>query len=62
MTEQLRQIIRSDKRPPAHIADAAGLNKSILSRFLAGSSLSSDNFDRLAALYDLKLTKRRKGY
>lgn len=62
VTAQLRRIIETDRRAPADIARASGVDKSILSRFLHGAGLTSDNLDRLAAHYGLRLTKPRKGH
>lgn len=61
MTAQLRQIVQTDKRLPSHIAEASGVDKSIISRFLHGAGLTSDNIDKLAAHYGLRFTRARKG-
>lgn len=61
VTDQLRQIIETDKRRPSHIAEESGVDKSIISRFLHGSGLTSDNLDKLAAHYGVRLTHTRKG-
>ena len=62
MSEQLRQIIESDKRPASHIAKASGVDPAVLSRFRHGGMLNSDNLDKLAAHYGVRLTRARKGH
>lgn len=61
MSQQLRQIIESDKRPASEIAKASGVDESVLSRFRHGGMLNSNNLDKLAAHYGLRLTRTRKG-
>ena len=60
MTEQLREAIRASRQTPAAIARDTGVAKSVLSRFLNGADLRSDNLDRLAGHLDLRLVKRRQ--
>lgn len=61
VSEKLRQVIESDKRPASQIAKASGVDPSVLSRFRHGGMLNSDNLDKLAAHYGLRLTRARKG-
>ena len=59
-TEVLRQAIERDARSCYAIGKAADIEQSTLSRFRAGSMISSATFDRLCDVLDLRLVPRRR--
>ena len=64
ISDQLREMLRSDKRSLYALAEASAINRGNLTRFLAGdSALSGPSIDRLAEALGVKLiqTRRRPG-
>jgi ribosome-binding protein aMBF1 (putative translation factor) len=67
LSDQLRRAIESSGMSRYAIAKAIGLDQSVLSRFMAGTSgLSVQNLDRLGMLLKLKIvaedeTEKTKG-
>ena len=59
-TEVLRQAIERDPRSCYAIGKAADVEQSTLSRFRAGSTISSATFDRLCDVLDLRLVPHRR--
>jgi plasmid maintenance system antidote protein VapI len=59
LSEQLRDRIATSRLSPYELAQASGVDRSVLSRFLAGKrSLTLDTVDKLAAVLDLRLEGR----
>lgn len=60
-SDLLKSAIKSDGRSLNRIAQEAGINVSLLSRFTAGRrAITSTTMDRLVAVLDLELRPRRK--
>lgn len=61
LIEQIRDYVRDSDLPQNEIAERLGVDKSRVSRFIAGkSALSAKNLDALFELLGLKLTKARR--
>jgi plasmid maintenance system antidote protein VapI len=61
MSEILRQAVRDSGLPLLRIAQAAGVERASLSRFVRGErTLRLDMADRLAAYFGLELRKRQR--
>jgi hypothetical protein len=61
MSDQLREAVRASGQLPSEVADGAGVARSVLVRFMAGTTeMRTGNVDRLAAYLGLEL-KARKG-
>jgi plasmid maintenance system antidote protein VapI len=59
ISEQLRERIATSKLSPYELAQAAGVDRSVLSRFLTGKrSLTLDTVDKLADVLNLRLEGR----
>jgi plasmid maintenance system antidote protein VapI len=59
ISEQLRDRIATSRLSPYELAQASGVDRSVLSRFLAGKrSLTLDTVDKLAAVLDFRLEGR----
>lgn len=59
-SDQLRRIIRAQAPSLYRLAENAGVDRSVLSRFLAGKrSLTIDTLDRLAASLKLRIVAGR---
>lgn len=59
-SDLLKAAIRNDGRSLNRIAQEAGINTSLLSRFTAGRrAITSVTMDRLVAVLDLELRPRR---
>ena len=59
LSAQLRERITSSPLSPYELAEASGVDRSVLSRFLAGKrSLTLDTVDKLAAVLNLRLEGR----
>jgi plasmid maintenance system antidote protein VapI len=57
LSEQLRDEIGSAKVSAYELAEASGVDRSVLSRFLAGKrTITLETADRLAEVLKLKLT------
>jgi transcriptional regulator with XRE-family HTH domain len=61
VSQQLREFIAICGMTRYQIAKLTGIEQSVLSRFMAGSSLRSDNVDKIAAILGLELTRRKRG-
>ena len=62
LSEQLKQAIRDSSYTVYRIGQETGVDKSQLSRFLAGKrTLSMQSVDRIAEFLRLKLTTTKKG-
>ena len=62
ITGQIRAIIDSRRLTAYSVATDAGINPSILSRFLTGErTMSADSIDAVCATLGLKLTETRRG-
>ena len=61
ISDQLREILRAEKRSLYALAEAAQVNRGNLTRFLAGdSALSGPSIDRLADALGVKLIQTRR--
>ena len=61
MTEVLRAAIRESGEPLLRIAQASGVQRASLSRFVAGTtSLRLDVADKLAAYFGIRVVLQRK--
>ena len=59
LSEQLRDQIGSAKISAYELAEASGVNRSVLSRFLAGKrTITLETADRIAEVLRLQLTGR----
>ena len=58
VSESLRAAIRESGRTQADIARATGINQSVISRFMAGDGLRSENLDVLAEHFRLVLVEK----
>jgi len=59
ISEQLRDQIATSKLSPYELAEASGVDRSVLSRFLAAKrSLTLDTVDKLAEVLKLRLEGR----
>jgi plasmid maintenance system antidote protein VapI len=59
ISEQLRDRIATSRLSPYELAEASGVDRSVLSRFLAGKrSLTLDTVDKLAEVLKLRLEGR----
>jgi plasmid maintenance system antidote protein VapI len=59
ISEQLRDRIATSPLSPYELAEASGVDRSVLSRFLAGKrSLTLDTVDKLAAVLKFRLEGR----
>ena len=59
ISEQLREAIGKSDMSPYELAEAANVNRSVLSRFINGHrSITLETLDRLAEVLALKLTAR----
>jgi plasmid maintenance system antidote protein VapI len=59
ISEQLREEISTSKLSPYELAEASGVDRSVLSRFLTGKrSLTLDTVDKLAAVLNLCIGRR----
>jgi plasmid maintenance system antidote protein VapI len=59
ISEQLRERIATSPLSPYELAEASGVDRSVLSRFLTGKrSLTLDTVDKLADVLKLRLEGR----
>jgi len=59
ISEQLRDRITTSQLSPYELAEASGVDRSVLSRFLTGKrSLTLDTVDKLAEVLKLQLEAR----
>jgi len=59
ISEQLRERIATSQLSPYELAEASGVDRSVLSRFLTGKrSLTLDTVDKLADVLKLRLEGR----
>jgi plasmid maintenance system antidote protein VapI len=59
ISEQLRDRITTSQLSPYELAEASGVDRSVLSRFLAGKrSLTLDTVDKLADVLNLRFEGR----
>jgi plasmid maintenance system antidote protein VapI len=59
ISEQLRDRIATSQLSPYELAEASGVDRSVLSRFLTGKrSLTLDTVDKLADVLKLRLEGR----
>jgi plasmid maintenance system antidote protein VapI len=59
ISEQLRDRITTSPLSPYELAEASGVDRSVLSRFLTGKrSLTLDTVNKLAAVLNLRLEGR----
>jgi len=59
ISEQLREAIGKSSLSPYELAEASGVDRSVLSRFLNGKrSITLDTVDRLAEVLKLRLEGR----
>ena len=59
LSEEFRRFVRESELRPIEIARRIGVDRSVLSKFLAGDQfLHVETMDAIAALLDLQLTKR----
>ena len=64
VSERLRAAIQESGRTQADVARATGVTQSVISRFMAGDGLRSENLDALAEHLGLVLVpkgSRKKG-
>jgi hypothetical protein len=62
INDALRTEIRNSPKSQVIIAEAAGLDKSGLGRFMRGTNLRTDMADRLLRYFEIKLvTAQRRG-
>jgi plasmid maintenance system antidote protein VapI len=62
MSDVLRRAVRDSGLPLQALAEAAGVHRGSVSRFVRGErSLRLDMADRLAAYLGLELRKKRRG-
>lgn len=61
ISDQLRDILRAEKRSLYALAEEAGINRGNLTRFLTGAqALSGPSIDRLAEALGVKLIQTRR--
>lgn len=60
LSDQLRRIIKADAPSLYRLAEDAGVDRSVLSRFVAGKrGLTTDTLDRLAVALRLRIVAGR---
>lgn len=59
VSEQLREAVRDSGRTLSDLAREAGVNKSILTRFMQGDGLRSFTMDPLCKVLGLELTGKK---
>lgn len=59
--DQIRNYIRASGKTQVEIAEACGLGRPSLNKFLAGKVLGPAAIDRIAEYLGLVVVKRRKG-
>lgn len=61
LLDSMRRAIRESGMLPGHVADRAGLERSVVSRLLAGRGLTLDNAERIAAALGMRIELRKAG-
>lgn len=61
LLEQLRRAILESGMLPGHVADRAGLARSVVTRLLQGREATVANAERLAAALGLRIELRKAG-
>ncbi len=62
LSDQLRQAVKASGMLPSEVADGAGVARSVLVRFMAGTTeMRTGNVDRLAAFLGLELKEKKGG-
>jgi len=58
VSDRLRQAVERSELTRYKLSQLSGISQSVLSRFVGGAGLNSDNLDRLAEVLEMELRFR----